>query len=55
MPSPTYSQNKASIIRYRETHIDKCNEISKMSMRRKRAYESGVKQLLFILNNFFKN
>jgi hypothetical protein len=55
MPSPSYSQNKASIQRYRASHTDKCNEICKLSMRRKRAYQSGVKQLFFILNNFFDN
>lgn len=55
MPSPTYSQNKASIMRYRESHIEKCNEICKLSMRRKRAYIAEVKRLLFILNNFFEN
>lgn len=53
MPSPTYEQNKSSIERYRLKNITKCNEISKLSMRRKRAYNYEVKQLLYILINFF--
>jgi hypothetical protein len=53
MPSPTYSQNKASIMRYRAKNIEKCNEISKLYIRRRRAYEAEVKQLYMILVNFF--
>jgi len=57
MPSPTYSQNKASIIRYREKNYDKVlalnREYSKLCMRRLYAYKAGVKQLLNILVNFF--
>jgi len=57
MPSPTYSQNKASIMRYRAKNYEKVlilnREYTKMSMRRIRAYQAGVKQLLNILVNFF--
>ena len=59
MPSPTYEQNKASIVRYKAKNADKLRplqrEYSKMSMRRLYAYRAGVKQLLNILNNFFEN
>jgi len=59
MPSPSYSQNKASIIRYRAKNYEKILELnrehSKMCMRRLYAYKVGVKQLLNILNNFFEN
>jgi hypothetical protein len=59
MPSPTYSQNKASIMRYRAKNIEKFLELNreytKMSMRRIRAYKAGVKQLLNILVNFFED
>jgi len=59
MPSPTYSQNKASIIRYRAKNVDKIaplqREYSKLCMRRRRAYQAGVKLLLFILVNFFED
>jgi hypothetical protein len=59
MPSPTYSQNKASIMRYKEKNADKIaplqREYSKMCMRRRYAYQAGVKQLLNILNNFFED
>ena len=57
MPSPSYAQNKASIMRYREKNYEKVlilnREYTKMSMRRIRAYQAGVKQLLNILVNFF--
>lgn len=59
MPSPTYSQNKASMIRYRAKNYDRILELnreySKMCMRRLYAYKAGVKQLLNILNNFFED
>jgi hypothetical protein len=57
MPSPTYSQNKASIMRYREKNYEKVlvlnREYTKLSMRRIRAYKAEVKRLLNILVNFF--
>lgn len=59
MPSPTYSQNKASIIRYREKNYEKVlvlnREYTKLSMRRIRAYKAEVKRLLNILVNFFED
>ena len=55
MPSPTYSQNKASIYRYREKNIEKFREYDKNRKRQYYAYQSQVKQLLCILNNFFEN
>lgn len=59
MPSPTYSQNKASIMRYRAKNANKLAPLqrgySKLSMRRIRAYRAAVKQLLFILVNFFED
>lgn len=54
MPSPTYSQNKASIYRYREKNIEKFREYDKNRKRQYYAYQSQVKQLLCILNNFFE-
>lgn len=59
MPSPTYSQNKASIMRYREKNYEKVlvlnREYTKLSMRRIRAYKAEVKRLLNILVNFFED
>ena len=59
MPSPSYSQNKASIMRYREKNYEKVlalnREYTKMSMRRIRAYNAEVKRLLNILVNFFED
>lgn len=59
MPSPTYSQNKASIMRYREKNYEKVlvlnREYTKLSMRRIRAYKAEVKLLLNILVNFFED
>jgi hypothetical protein len=59
MPSPTYSQNKDCVIRYKAKNADKLRplqrEYSKLCMRRLYAYRAGVKQLLNILNNFFEN
>jgi hypothetical protein len=59
MPSPSYSQNKASIVRYKAKNAGKIaplqREYSKLCMRRRRAYNAGVKQLLFILVNFFED
>ena len=59
MPSPSYSLNKASMIRYRAKNYDKILELnrehSKICMRRLYAYKAGVKQLLNILNNFFED
>jgi hypothetical protein len=54
MPSPTYSQNKASIMRYRAKNVEKFREYERNLKRQYRAYQSGVKQLLYILNNFFE-
>lgn len=55
--SPSYSQNKASIYRYREKNYEKVlvlnREYTKLSMRRIRAYKAEVKRLLNILVNFF--
>jgi hypothetical protein len=57
MPSPSYSQNKASIKRYKAKNADKIaplqREYNKMYMRRCYAYKAGVRQLLNILVNFF--
>lgn len=51
----TYEQKKDAIYRYRQTHRDVWRENTKSSMRRLRAYQAGVKQLLYILNNFFED
>lgn len=57
--SPSYSQNKASIYRYREKNYEKVlvlnREYTKLSMRRIRAYKAEVKRLLNILVNFFED
>ena len=55
MPTPTYSQNKASIYRYREKNIEKFREYDKNRKRQYYAYQAQVKQLLYILNNFFED
>lgn len=56
MPSPTYSQNKASIMRYKAKNADRLRplerEYSKMCMRRKRAYQAEVKRLSMILFDY---
>lgn len=51
----SYEQKKEAIYKYRENNRDVWRENTKSSMRRLRAYQSGVKQLLYILNNFFED
>lgn len=51
----SYQQKKDAIYKYRESHRDEWRENTKISMRRLRAYQSGVKQLMYILNNFFED
>ena len=59
MPSPSYKANKESIMRYKAKNADKIaplqREYAKLCMRRRRAYQAEVKQLLFILVNFFED
>jgi hypothetical protein len=55
MPSPTYSQNKASIYRYREKNIEKFREYDKIRKRQYYAYQSQAKMLRLMLINFFEN
>jgi hypothetical protein len=45
----TYTQNKKSIYKYRETHIDKTREIQKMYKRKKDAWLKVRKEFLNIL------
>jgi hypothetical protein len=53
--SQSYEQKKEAIYKYRECHRDVWRENTKNGMRRLRAYQAGVKQLLYILNNFFQD
>jgi hypothetical protein len=55
MPSPTYSQNKASIMRYRAKNVEKFREYEKNLKRQYRAYQAQAKMLRLMLINFFED
>ena len=54
MPSPTYSQNKASIMRYRAKNIEKFREYERNLKKQYRSYQSQAKILRTLLINFFE-
>ena len=49
MSPPTYAQNKKSIYKYRETHLDRTREIQRIYKRRKDAWLKVRKEFLGIL------
>jgi hypothetical protein len=55
MPSPSYSQNKASIYRYREKNIEKFREYERNLKKQYRVYQAQAKLLRLMLINFFED
>ena len=45
----SYAKNKVHIYKYKETHLDKCREIDRLSKRRKYAWKKVSKEFLNIL------
>jgi hypothetical protein len=49
MPSPSYTQNKAHIYKWRETNIDKYREINRRSKQKRDCWKKVQKEFLSIL------
>jgi hypothetical protein len=45
----TYAQNKVHIYKYKQTHLDKCREIDRLSKRRRYNWKKIQREYLNIL------